>query len=520
MSSIVTFYSYKGGVGRSMALANTAVLLARQGKRVLVVDWDLEAPGLERYFSYFKIDMQGKGLLNLLIDSGAGKAPDYRDYLWTVREGKTEFSFLASGKDVDPDYSAKLEAFDWQEFFHSGGGDTIEAWRDAWKADYDIVLVDSRTGLSDSGGVCTIQLPDIIVGMFTPNHQSLYGVRDVIKLAQSARQSLAYDRAKLSVVPLASRFGGVTEFRESREWVERTAEVMADFYADWTPTWVAPIQVVDKLKLPQVDYFGFGEKLAVVEQGVDDPAGLGFIYDCLARLLANDLQDAESVLALKQLPESSSQARTMAANGFEYDFYISYDQTSRTEEWVRECIDILTESLKERLGREVHGFLDYREVLRGHERTPRQEAALRGSRLLLMFVTNRYLADKQWLSEFREFNKREKSSRESLIFPVFLESQPIPEYPAIAPTDRRVDRFALPPDAPRRLAIAENPTRLLWEHNPHDFTDYLEWGLGAVNAKRRISARGYGAIDRLATAMSVVLSPGPGTLGSRRAAAV
>src|SRR5215470_3632439 len=48
---IYTFYSYKGGVGRSMALANIGVLLALAGKRVLLVDWDLEAPGLELYFS-------------------------------------------------------------------------------------------------------------------------------------------------------------------------------------------------------------------------------------------------------------------------------------------------------------------------------------------------------------------------------------------------------------------------------------------------------------------------------------
>jgi len=50
MTPIVTFYSYKGGVGRTMALANIAVLLARQhGRKVLAVDWDLEAPGLHRF---------------------------------------------------------------------------------------------------------------------------------------------------------------------------------------------------------------------------------------------------------------------------------------------------------------------------------------------------------------------------------------------------------------------------------------------------------------------------------------
>ncbi len=47
---IFTFYSFKGGVGRSMALANVAELLYQRGLRVLMIDFDLEAPGLERFF--------------------------------------------------------------------------------------------------------------------------------------------------------------------------------------------------------------------------------------------------------------------------------------------------------------------------------------------------------------------------------------------------------------------------------------------------------------------------------------
>ena len=50
---IVTFYSYKGGTGRTMALANVAWILASSGLKVLVVDWDLESPGLHRYFQPF-----------------------------------------------------------------------------------------------------------------------------------------------------------------------------------------------------------------------------------------------------------------------------------------------------------------------------------------------------------------------------------------------------------------------------------------------------------------------------------
>ena len=47
---IATFYSFKGGVGRSMALANVASLLCERGLRTVMLDFDLEAPGLERFF--------------------------------------------------------------------------------------------------------------------------------------------------------------------------------------------------------------------------------------------------------------------------------------------------------------------------------------------------------------------------------------------------------------------------------------------------------------------------------------
>src|SRR4051794_38717068 len=66
---IITFYSYKGGSGRTMALANVAFLLAANGHRVLAVDWDLESPGLHRYFHPFLVDKElreTEGLIELL----------------------------------------------------------------------------------------------------------------------------------------------------------------------------------------------------------------------------------------------------------------------------------------------------------------------------------------------------------------------------------------------------------------------------------------------------------------------
>src|SRR5689334_21505165 len=71
---IVTFYSYKGGTGRTMAVANVAWIMASAGLRVLVVDWDLDSPGLHRYLHPFLLDKDLKssaGLIEMICDFAA-----------------------------------------------------------------------------------------------------------------------------------------------------------------------------------------------------------------------------------------------------------------------------------------------------------------------------------------------------------------------------------------------------------------------------------------------------------------
>src|SRR5688500_16322262 len=173
MSSIVTFYSYKGGVGRSMALANIAFDLARKGKKVLMIDWDLEAPGLERYFSNFSISKKGKGLLNFFTATTT-QHPDssYTEHVWTIHiDEKNKIDLLPIGREDDPrTFSKNLQEFKWSTFFEDhAGGAFLENLRNQWLKDYDLVLIDSRTGLSDASGICTIFLPDILIPMFTAN---------------------------------------------------------------------------------------------------------------------------------------------------------------------------------------------------------------------------------------------------------------------------------------------------------------------------------------------------------------
>ncbi|MBP5940388.1 AAA family ATPase [Streptomyces sp. LBUM 1476] len=74
-ATVVTFYSYKGGVGRTMALANVAWILATEGSRVLVVDWDLESPGLHRFYHPFLNDAElsrTTGVVDMVQGYGRG----------------------------------------------------------------------------------------------------------------------------------------------------------------------------------------------------------------------------------------------------------------------------------------------------------------------------------------------------------------------------------------------------------------------------------------------------------------
>jgi MinD-like ATPase involved in chromosome partitioning or flagellar assembly len=421
VGSIVTFYSYKGGVGRSMALANIALVLARGGKRVLVVDWDLEAPGLDKYFQDFPMVPDGAGLLPMLTEGTGGHRSSYQDYTWKIDIGGGEsITFLPSGRERDPlSYASQLERFDWIRFFKQGGGDYLEGLRRTWKKDFDIVLIDSRTGLSDAGGVCTIQLPDIVIVMFTANDQSMLGARDVMRYVRRARQSLAYSRMQLTVFPLPARFSSLTEVKESQRWIDRFSDEFGEFYHDWLPSWAEPREVVQKVKVPQVDFYSFGEKLPVVEEGVSDPGGMGYVYDLVARILGDDFQAAHQILGLRdRVNEKSRQSqRSESGKDYKWDLYVSYRGLS----FVNAMVEKLLERLRQYLTADIRIFWHRQEVVL-EDTWPELKDALLHSRLLLAILTPEYFEHRQNVAEWRTFNERERltDTGEPLILPIIF----------------------------------------------------------------------------------------------------
>jgi Mrp family chromosome partitioning ATPase/WD40 repeat protein len=322
---VCTFYSYKGGVGRSMALANVAALLSRAGKRVLVIDWDLEAPGIEKYFETTPdhrrfLSQRRKttpGVVDLVTAFASGKRIDWKQHLLTTEPfaGKPPIAILTAGQD-DAGYAARLRAINWDQLFAEQDlGDYLEQMRDEWIEAYDFILIDSRTGITDIGGICTIHLPDVVVAMFTANEQSLLGTKQVIERVLAAREELAVSRFRLRVVPLPSRDESLTEHEQAKAWRERFEAELDGIYRSWLPPKVKTREVVETLKLPYKPYWSFGERLPAVQEGTRDPASLGHAYQLVARLVESRLdwpyaigEGAQAAAAEQMATEASNRA--------------------------------------------------------------------------------------------------------------------------------------------------------------------------------------------------------------------
>ena len=236
MGEVITFYSYKGGTGRSMALSNVACLLAeRVNNGVLMIDWDLEAPGLNRFFRnrckrYFKEssnldkDLDAHlGLIDLFndLDNFIGQTDDLdlkdedelADILsksldiekYIIKTDIPSLSLLTSGR-LDTDYQNKVRKFPWEDLYNRAP-QLLLALTSLLERRYEYILIDSRTGLTDTSGICTKVLPSKLVIVFTPNRQSLEGAVDIAYQAIEYRRK-SNDLRPLVVFPLVSRIDG------------------------------------------------------------------------------------------------------------------------------------------------------------------------------------------------------------------------------------------------------------------------------------------------------------------------
>lgn len=347
--TVVTFYSYKGGVGRSQALANCAVILARWGFRVLCVDWDLEAPGL-RHYLLPKGTGAPIGLVDLLLD------PNTIVHRWRKAVFNTQLVASSDGSKVsldvitsngDPRRAAEqLRRLNWDTLFEEQSlFAQLERLREKWRSSYDFVLLDSRTGISDVGGICTIQMPDMLVMLTTASEQSLEGTLDVAERADKAREMLPIDRQRMPIIPVPSRMDTRVEYGLQRLWLDRYAESFEALTSPWLNKTVTAKQLFELLRIPYVPFWSYGEKLSVSEESARDAESLSYWLETLAALIARRLDKTELLVQSRdEYVRAASELRQYRSRP-DFFFSSSHETIALTRELAR---------LLEGEGKEVH----------------------------------------------------------------------------------------------------------------------------------------------------------------------
>jgi hypothetical protein len=211
----VAFYSYKGGVGRSLLLANAARFLATLGKDVVALDFDFEAPGL-----HYKLGDQrdvrsvflGGAVPYLLATAeGAASAPPLEKHTISVAvptDAGGWLRLMPAGPAPEQTYWAAFKELGGKLRLGDPSGQGFMALfdlqariADELKPDY--LLIDARTGVTELGSLATTILADTVVCMFVANQESLDGTLTVVE-ALKGTPRLGSQRP-IRVVPVLSR---------------------------------------------------------------------------------------------------------------------------------------------------------------------------------------------------------------------------------------------------------------------------------------------------------------------------
>lgn len=212
----IAFYSYKGGVGRSLLLANAARFLATLGKGVVALDFDFEAPGLHYKLGAEHVIARRSGnwggAVPYLVATadGASSPPPLSKHilLLDVPPGEGWLTLMPAGPAPNVKYWSALKELGEKLHLGDPSGRGVMALLDlqgriADELKPDYLLIDARTGITELGGLATTILADTVVCMFAANQESLDGTVTVVEALKAAPRPKK--KKPIRVVPVLSR---------------------------------------------------------------------------------------------------------------------------------------------------------------------------------------------------------------------------------------------------------------------------------------------------------------------------
>jgi Mrp family chromosome partitioning ATPase len=244
---IISFYSFKGGAGRTTAMASVAIQAARAGKRVLVVDLDLEAPGLNSIFPPPSGAAPSIGIVDYLLEKPILQSSfDINEMVHIYADkaivGTGEIRIVGAGH-VDDHYLEKLSRLDYQRLVPSsptpssphttGTGNSLlnDLLRDLKEAvQPDILLIDSRAGLHDIGGLALSSLAHWHVTFGLDSEQSWAGLR--LAIAHLGRERLLDGQAQQDCLIVQAQVKPDDRVASEDRFRRRSYEIFSEVYYD------------------------------------------------------------------------------------------------------------------------------------------------------------------------------------------------------------------------------------------------------------------------------------------------
>ena len=186
----ITFYSYKGGVGRTTALTHVAWILAKRGYKIVAVDLDLEAPSLSTAF-HLESNLES-GIVDYFYEQAylpeglkpeipitkifsEVTIPDAPGRLFVVPAGILNLDYITKVEDIRTTATTETGETLWSVF--------KKEIQNQLKP--DVILVDSRTGINEWGALSLLEAADQAMIFLFPNDQNVQGVDLLLKSLQA-----------------------------------------------------------------------------------------------------------------------------------------------------------------------------------------------------------------------------------------------------------------------------------------------------------------------------------------------
>lgn len=203
-NNVITFFSYKGGVGRTTSLALTTAYLSRRGKKVFVIDCDFEAPGLINFFNTSQADGCKNGLVEYLNDRNFLESIDISNYVYEVEKsysGSGSINLMPAGNIIksNADLVAYLEGMAKIDLQSKGLIKVLSQLIDEVNNKYkpDVILIDSRTGFNNTFGALA-KLSNSLVVLAGDDIQNQPGIDYVTKSLNELNVNVCYVLSILS----------------------------------------------------------------------------------------------------------------------------------------------------------------------------------------------------------------------------------------------------------------------------------------------------------------------------------